>query len=116
MNAAEMKVLRKEAARSGSSIFWTTIPLHARDAANQRGHRQRKSGKNLSCESQLVRSRGIPNGIGGWFTERKRKAAALSAIRGEASAINDADQAVALMEMLDAIYASRALGREVRIG
>ncbi len=37
----------------------------------------------------------------------------LAAIKGQASAINNADQAVALMEMLDAIYASGATGREI---
>lgn len=39
----------------------------------------------------------------------------LQAIAGEAKAVNNADQAVALMEMLDAIYASSELGREVPI-
>lgn len=39
----------------------------------------------------------------------------IDSISGEAAPINDADQAVALMEMLDAIYASRAIGREVPI-
>jgi predicted dehydrogenase len=37
------------------------------------------------------------------------------AISGEAEALNNADQAVALMEMIDAIYASSRLGREVPI-
>jgi predicted dehydrogenase len=39
----------------------------------------------------------------------------LAAIRGQAVAINGADQAVALMEMVDAIYASSAAGREIPI-
>ncbi len=39
----------------------------------------------------------------------------LESVRGEAKAINDADQAVALMEMIDGIYASSELGREVPI-
>jgi len=39
----------------------------------------------------------------------------LEGIRGEAALVNNADQAVALMEMLDAIYASSELGREVPI-
>ncbi len=39
----------------------------------------------------------------------------VEAVRGQAKAINDADQAVALMEMIDAIYASSELGREVPI-
>ena len=39
----------------------------------------------------------------------------VEAVRGEAKAVNDADQAVALMEMIDAIYASSELGREVPI-
>ncbi|MEP6936829.1 MAG: Gfo/Idh/MocA family oxidoreductase [Chthoniobacterales bacterium] len=37
----------------------------------------------------------------------------LGAIAGRTAAINDAEQAVALMEMIDAIYASSSLGREV---
>jgi len=40
----------------------------------------------------------------------------LEAIRGEAKPINDAEQAVALMEMIDGIYASSTLGREVPLG
>ncbi|HEY5751681.1 MAG TPA: Gfo/Idh/MocA family oxidoreductase [Chthoniobacterales bacterium] len=39
----------------------------------------------------------------------------LAAIRGEAKAINDAQQAVYLMEMLDAIYLSSEKGREIPI-
>jgi predicted dehydrogenase len=39
----------------------------------------------------------------------------VEAIRGEAKPVNDADQAVALMEMIDGIYASSELGREVPI-
>ena len=39
----------------------------------------------------------------------------LDAISGRAEAINNAEQAVELMEMLDAIYASSSLGREVPI-
>lgn len=37
------------------------------------------------------------------------------AIRGEAAAINDAEQAFELMEMIDGIYASGELGREVPV-
>jgi predicted dehydrogenase len=40
----------------------------------------------------------------------------IEAVRGEAKPINDADQAVALMEMIDGIYASSAFGREVSLG
>ena len=40
----------------------------------------------------------------------------VAAIRGEAAPVNSADQAVALMEMLDAIYASSSLGREIPLG
>src|SRR6195256_3708202 len=39
----------------------------------------------------------------------------VASIKGEAEPINNADQAVALMEMIDAIYASSELGREVPI-
>ncbi len=40
----------------------------------------------------------------------------MEAARGEAKPVNDADQAVALMEMIDGIYNSSALGREVPLG
>jgi len=39
----------------------------------------------------------------------------VEAIRGESEPVNNADQAVALMEMIDGIYASSQLGREVSI-
>ncbi len=39
----------------------------------------------------------------------------VQAVLGEGEAVNNADQAVALMEMIDAIYASSELGREVPI-
>jgi predicted dehydrogenase len=39
----------------------------------------------------------------------------IDSINGGAAPVNNADQAVALMEMLDAIYASSAIGREVPI-
>ncbi len=39
----------------------------------------------------------------------------LASVQGNARPVNDADQAVALMEMLDAIYASSAAGREIPI-
>jgi predicted dehydrogenase len=39
----------------------------------------------------------------------------LDAIAGDAAPVNNAAQAVALMEMLDGIYASSELGREVPI-
>ena len=38
-----------------------------------------------------------------------------AAIRGELPAINNAEQAFQLMEMIDGIYASNELGREVPI-
>src|SRR5712692_2745383 len=39
----------------------------------------------------------------------------VASINGESAPVNNADQAVALMEMIDAIYASSILGREVAI-
>jgi predicted dehydrogenase len=39
----------------------------------------------------------------------------LEAIAGTAQPINDAEQAVALMEIIDGIYASSELGQEVPI-
>jgi predicted dehydrogenase len=40
----------------------------------------------------------------------------LRCIRGEEAAINSSSQAVQLMEMLDAIYRSSQLGKEVTVG
>src|SRR6266446_4076409 len=40
----------------------------------------------------------------------------VGSINGESEPVNSADQAVALMEMIDAIYASSSAGREVPIG
>jgi predicted dehydrogenase len=39
----------------------------------------------------------------------------VEAIHGQSKLVNDADQAVKLMEMIDAIYASSESGREVLI-
>jgi predicted dehydrogenase len=39
----------------------------------------------------------------------------VESIAGESQPINNADQAVTLMEMIDGIYASSHLGREVPI-
>jgi predicted dehydrogenase len=38
-----------------------------------------------------------------------------AAIRGQTPAMNNAEQAVELMEMIDGIYASSELGREVPV-
>jgi predicted dehydrogenase len=39
----------------------------------------------------------------------------LEAIAGDAEPVNNADEAVALMEIIDGVYASSELGREVPI-
>lgn len=54
-----------------------------------------------------------PNEAGGFELQLQNF---VEAARGEAKPINDADQAVALMEMIDGIYASSSLNREVPLG
>jgi predicted dehydrogenase len=73
MNAAEMKVLREEATRRNLIYFFSrqyrfTPGMRAAKAAVQEG----RLGKIYHAKATFVRSRGIPVGIGDWFTEKKR--------------------------------------------
>lgn len=73
MNAAEMKVLRDEAAKRGLVYFFGrqfrfTPAMRAARQAIAEG----RLGKIYHAKATWVRSRGIPQGIGGWFTEKKR--------------------------------------------
>jgi predicted dehydrogenase len=73
MNAAEMKVLRDEAARRnliyffGRQFRFTPALRTAREIIAQG-----KLGKIYRARATWVRSRGIPPGVGSWFTDRKR--------------------------------------------
>lgn len=73
MNAAEMKVLREEATRRDLVYFFGrqfrfTPGMRAARALIAAG----RLGKIYHAKATWVRSRGIPQGIGGWFTEKKR--------------------------------------------
>jgi predicted dehydrogenase len=73
LNAAEMKVLREEAARRGliyyfSRQFRFTPAMRAAKRAVEEG----RLGRIYHARATFVRSRGIPVGVGNWFTEKKR--------------------------------------------
>ena len=73
MNAAEMKVLRDEASKRGLIYFFgrqfrfTPAVRTARDIITEG-----RLGKIYRARATWVRSRGIPAGIGLWFTDKKR--------------------------------------------
>ena len=73
LNSAEMKVLREEASRRKliyyfSRQFRFTPAMRAAKNAIEEG----RLGKIYYAKAIFVRSRGIPVGIGNWFTEKKR--------------------------------------------
>jgi predicted dehydrogenase len=73
LNAAEMKVLRDEATKRGLIYFFSrqfrfTAAMRAAKAAVEEG----RLGTIYHAKATFVRSRGIPVGIGNWFTEKKR--------------------------------------------
>ncbi len=73
LNAAEMKVLRDEAARhklvySFSRQFRFSPAMRAAKKEIDDG----RLGKIYYAKATFVRSRGIPVGVGDWFTEKKR--------------------------------------------
>src|SRR5438093_11752085 len=73
MNAAEMKVLRDEAEKRGLIYFFgrqfrfTAAVRTARDIITEG-----RLGKIYRARATWVRSRGIPAGIGLWFTDKER--------------------------------------------
>ena len=73
LNGAEMRVLHEEAEKQGLVYFFsrqfrfTPAMCLARELVS-RG----RLGKIYFAEAIWVRSRGIPSGVGGWFTEKKR--------------------------------------------
>src|SRR5207248_11441848 len=73
MNAAEMKVLREKATKRKliyyfSRQFRFTPPMRAAKKAVEEG----RLGKIYHAKATFVRSRGIPVGVGNWFTEKRR--------------------------------------------
>ena len=73
LNGAEMAVLREEAMKRGLTYFFSR---QFRFSPAMRMAREiiaaKKLGKIYFAEATWVRSRGIPSGIGGWFTEKAR--------------------------------------------
>src|SRR3984893_13977374 len=72
MNAAEMKVLRDEAKKRNLVYFFGrqsrfTPAMRAAKAAVEEG----RLGRIYYAKATFIRSRGIPVGIGDWFTEKK---------------------------------------------
>jgi predicted dehydrogenase len=73
LNAAEMKVLREEARKRGLIYFFSrqsrfTPEMRLARSLVEKG----RLGKIYHARATFVRSRGIPVGIGSWFTEKKR--------------------------------------------
>ncbi len=73
LNGAEMVVLREEATRRGLVYFFSR---QFRFSPAMRMAREliaaKKLGRIYFAEATWVRSRGIPSGVGGWFTEKAR--------------------------------------------
>jgi predicted dehydrogenase len=73
LNGAEMRVLQEEAEKRGLVYFFsrqfrfTPAMRLARDLVSRE-----ELGTIYLAEAVWVRSRGIPSGLGGWFTEKKR--------------------------------------------
>ena len=73
LNASEMKVLREESLKRRllyyfSRQFRFTPAMRAAKKAIEEG----RLGKIYHAEATFIRSRGIPVGVGNWFTEKKR--------------------------------------------
>ncbi len=73
MNVAEMKVLREEAVRRERIYFFSRqFRFTSGMLAAKRLVEEGRLGTIYHAKATWVRSRGIPIGIGGWFTEKKR--------------------------------------------
>lgn len=73
LNASEMKVLREEAEKRGLVYYFGrqfrfTPAMRAAKKAVEEG----RLGKIYHATATFIRSRGIPVGVGHWFTEKKR--------------------------------------------
>ncbi len=73
MNAAEMKVLQEVATKHGLVYFFgRQFRFTAAMRAAKKLIADGRLGEIYHAKATWVRSRGIPQGIGGWFTEKKR--------------------------------------------
>jgi predicted dehydrogenase len=73
LNAAEMKVLREEATKRRLVYFFgRQFRFTSGMLATKRLIDDGRLGKIYHARATWIRSRGIPVGIGGWFTEKKR--------------------------------------------
>lgn len=73
MNAAEMKVLQEEATKRGLVYYFgRQFRFTPGMRAAKELVRQGRLGTIYHAKATWIRSRGIPSGIGGWFTEKKR--------------------------------------------
>ncbi|MFL6594770.1 MAG: Gfo/Idh/MocA family protein [Chthoniobacterales bacterium] len=73
MNAGEMKVLQEEATKRGLVYFFgRQFRFTPGMRAAKELVRQGRLGTIYHAKAIWIRSRGIPQGIGGWFTEKKR--------------------------------------------
>ncbi|HEY3663201.1 MAG TPA: Gfo/Idh/MocA family oxidoreductase [Chthoniobacterales bacterium] len=73
MNGSEMRVLQEEAEKHGLVYFFSrqfrfTPAMRTARALISRG----ELGRIYFAEAVWVRSRGIPSGLGGWFTDKQR--------------------------------------------
>lgn len=72
LNGLEMVVIREEAARHGLVYFFSRQFRFSPSMRMARLIAQEQLGQIYFAEATWVRSRGIPQGIGGWFTEKAR--------------------------------------------
>ena len=72
-NGAEMKVLQEEAEKRGHIYFFgRQFRFSPAMRAAKEVIAADRLGKIYFAEAVFIRSRGIPTGVGGWFTEKKR--------------------------------------------
>ena len=73
LNSAEMRVLQEESENRGLTYFFSRQFRFT--PAMRLAHKlitRRELGRIYFAEAIWIRSRGIPSGVGGWFTEKKR--------------------------------------------
>lgn len=73
LNGAEMRILQEEVEKRGA-IYFFSRQFRFGPAMRRAGEliAAGELGKIYFAEATWVRSRGIPSGLGGWFTEKKR--------------------------------------------
>jgi len=73
LNAAEMKVLREEAVKRKLIYYFSRqFRFTAATRAAKKVVDEGRLGKIYHAKATFVRSRGIPSGVGNWFTEKRR--------------------------------------------